>query len=163
MPVIKILGCMTPGWYCRWVDAAYGVFKFVSSTSGSSWVFYPMFLGAAMILKAISYCKGGEKIKGITWSEPLMFGTRAASAMRRRRRRIGKRGGSDGTKRIRKSEKSGHIVCKSNVLFETVGRSRIYFGTRRAGRRVEGNNSAWKLELGQSLYPDGRNSSARSD
>jgi hypothetical protein len=52
--MIKILACMTPGWYCWWVDAACGVFEFVSSTGRSSWVFYPLFLRMVLVLKTWS-------------------------------------------------------------------------------------------------------------
>src|ERR1700733_8204150 len=102
-------------------------------------------------------------MKGITWSELLMFGTSTVRATCRRQRRIGRRGGSDRTKRIRKSEKARHIVCNGNVLFKAVSRSRIYFRMHRARRGVEGNSSTCKLELGQSLYPDRRKSSVQPD
>jgi len=71
-------------------------------------------------------------MKDITWSEPLTFGASTASATCRRLRRISKRGSSDGTEGIRKSEKLGNIVCNGNVLFKAVSRAGIYFGTRRA-------------------------------
>ena len=61
MPIIKTLGCVMLGWNCWWVDAGYGVFKFVSSTSRSPWVFYPQLFGVATVLKAVSYCKRGKE------------------------------------------------------------------------------------------------------
>src|ERR1700733_2467681 len=70
-------------------------------------------------------------------------------------RKTSKRGGSDRTKRVWILEKSGHIMCYGNVFFETIGRSHIYLGERRARRRIKGNSSGGKPELGQSLYPDG--------